>query len=181
MYFSEQKMSVEILKIMKPDHIQKVLKDFDWGTIIKFENSFENWRSSIGKPLNVQTTFTSVLHSGSNPPSPSCSYSQQPSPSGLSTSTIIDYEERCNTPDNPTASQISLANILNESPKGYLLVEGYKFKNKFNTEQRNMMIHVIAQYFDDKKLPLTLSTSQQLEREIVQRFPSEKLVIFFLN
>lgn len=54
--------------------------------------------------------------------------------------------------------------------------EYYKEHKEFQEEQRVVLINTIAQFFDEKDLNLPLATSYRLEQEIVDRFPSEKLV-----
>lgn len=49
-------------------------------------------------------------------------------------------------------------------------------KKKFQEEQRNILVGLIATFYEDKLVHLSLSTSYRLEKEILERFPSQKLV-----
>lgn len=50
---SIEKIDLEVLKIIKVRHIERLLCKFDLGTQIRFEFNLENWREKIGRPLDV--------------------------------------------------------------------------------------------------------------------------------
>ncbi|KAK4873245.1 hypothetical protein RN001_015274 [Aquatica leii] len=56
-----------------------------------------------------------------------------------------------------------------------MLVETYNKFGKFDEEQRNSLITLIAKFFEDKSLKMSSAASYKIEREILERFPSEKL------
>ncbi|XP_024873182.1 uncharacterized protein LOC112455476, partial [Temnothorax curvispinosus] len=61
---------IKILKIIKQHHIEKLLKSFDLGTQILFEDNLEKWRNSLNLPLETPNMNFSNL---SGPPSPALS------------------------------------------------------------------------------------------------------------
>lgn len=120
------------------------------------------WRELIGNPL----FFYSSSHFGPvfNNPSPSArsSLSRTESP-------VIPK------PSNPTSS-ISLSTILNNNSNGLALADSYNKNQKFSDKQRVQLINVVALYFNMNKIHLDLATSYKLEKEIVDKFPTEKKV-----
>lgn len=156
-----------MLKIIKSHHIERLLQKFDIGKQILFEHNLEEWRNSIGVPM--------VYPPDSTLSSPSTSRASTPSSREYR---YVPYV----TPPSPTEqsgdSQISLSSILNDTPKGIMLVEYYKKFSKFQDDQRTSLINLVAQCFEEKNVALTLAASYRLEREILERFPEEKLVIF---
>lgn len=158
--------------VIKHHHIERLLKNFALGTQIVFEHKLEEWRQSIGVPLVYHQYMSSKSSIRSfSPTSPSI-------PSRPSTPIYCN----CNQSDVQTSQdgEILLSTILNETPKATMLVEYYNKFLKFQDEQRISLINVVAQYYEDKGIALTLPTSYRLEKEIIERFPSEKLVIIFL-
>jgi len=161
---------VDILKIIKRHHIERLLKGCDLGTQILFEHKLEEWRQSIGSTLDsVQQESTSRSTSSS---------SISPT-DGLSNQTSIRFMpyERSPTPvDNCT---IMLSHILNDTSRGKGLVHYYNKFSQFHEDQRSILISLIAQHYEEKGVKMSLTTSYQLEKQILERFPSEKLVIIF--
>lgn len=72
------------------------------------------------------------------------------------------------------SSLIYLSNILNETPKGIMLYEYYKKFGKFQDDQITQLISTIAQYFEEKAIPMFLSSNYCLEKQILERFPTER-------
>lgn len=144
------------------------------GTQIMFEHNLEQWRQEIGITLvyeNVQCgrlmsslSFTSEATS----PLESLSLSRASTPSRETHfSPYQNEKEDC---------RICLSNVLNETAKGTMIVEYYNKYLKFQEDQRIALINLIAQFFEEKGVQISLSQSYKLEREILERFPTEKLV-----
>lgn len=72
-----------------------------------------------------------------------------------------------------------MANVLNETTKGTMLVEYYNKYLKFHEEQRSALINLIAIFFEEKGVHISLSHSYKLEMEILERFPTEQLVSIY--
>lgn len=85
--------------------------------------------------------------------------------------------ERPPTPDNCT---ITLSQILNDTSRGKGLVNYYNKFSQFHEDQRSILISLIAQHYEEKGIKMSLTTSYQLEKQILERFPTEKLVIYTL-
>lgn len=167
-FFLEQKISVEILKIMKRHHIEKLFKNLPIGTQILFEHRLENWRKALNITLENEFDISNYIK---YPIQNLCSPS-----SSASTASFHPYlPSRPETPD--VGTKINLADILNTA-KGQMLCSFYEINNKFEEEQRNSLINLICQYFDEKQVPMTLGTSHRIENDIMVRFKNEKLVIF---
>uniref|UniRef100_A0A1Y1MDQ4 Uncharacterized protein n=1 Tax=Photinus pyralis TaxID=7054 RepID=A0A1Y1MDQ4_PHOPY len=171
----DQKVFVPQLKMMGRHHVRELLEKYDVGTRIEFEHYLSLWRQSIGIPLN--------------------SYETGPTGSGMtrqlaSTSIWVDNLEPSDirspcsshhSTDAGSGAKVLLATILKDSPKAALLMEYWEKNSKFENEQRGALISVIARYFEDNRIPMTMAASYQLEREIVERFPTEKLEFYRTN
>lgn len=143
------------------------------GTQIFFESNLEKWRETVGCPLQScnpikQFSWYDNVHS-SSPQQRRTSISISPSPRSS------PYPQP-STPEPPQNNSPTLAEILNETKKGFQLVEYYNEHKEFKEEQRVVLINTVAQYFEERDLNLPLAITHRLEREIVDRFPSEKLV-----
>ncbi|KAF2887458.1 hypothetical protein ILUMI_18715, partial [Ignelater luminosus] len=161
-----QKVFVDILKIIEVHHIKRLLKSFDMRTQILFEYHLKEWRALLGCPLGICNTQRHVISSALPPQSQTttCSSSIQ----------IEPYSVQSLTPES-NETNINLSTVLNETTRGVMLTSYYTNFGKFNEEQRSMLINVIAQYLEDKKIQMSLSKSYQLERQILETFPTEKL------
>ncbi|XP_031353765.1 uncharacterized protein LOC116178415 [Photinus pyralis] len=161
--------------MMGRHHVRELLEKYDVGTRIEFEHYLSLWRQSIGIPLN--------------------SYETGPTGSGMtrqlaSTSIWVDNLEPSDirspcsshhSTDAGSGAKVLLATILKDSPKAALLMEYWEKNSKFENEQRGALISLIARYFEDNRIPMTMAASYQLEREIVERFPTEKLEFYRTN
>lgn len=143
------------------------------GTKILFEHCLEIWRESLGIPIasnnNTQgnSSSTIVVPYSANQSNILTNYSQPVSP-------INSY---CSSSSSASTndSYFKLADVLNTS-RGSLLVDFYIQNNHFNEKERNLLIHFIVQYFQENGLKMTLLQSHKIEKEIIERFPNEKLV-----
>lgn len=161
----------------KRHHIKFLMKKFDMATWITFEHHFEQWRDSIGMPLSA--------YSFSNAPSPTSSIGTVSRPqTPQSENHFSPYQLFPNSPslnDNESSTSIPLCTILESSTRGTMLVESYNKHGKFDEEQRNSLITLIARCFEDKSIKMSLTASYKVEKEILERFPSEKLVKFIFQ
>lgn len=153
--------------------MERLLKKFDMGTQILFEHCLEIWRASLGIPIagnndtqeNLSSTI--VVPYSANQSNIFTNYSQPVSPinSNCSSSSSTSTNDK----------HFKLADVLNTS-RGSLLVEFYIHNNHFNEKERNLLIQFIVQYFQENGLKMTLLQSHKIEKEIIERFPNEKLV-----
>lgn len=160
---------------MKRHHIERLLQKFDMGTQITFEHYLESWRDSLELPLTNFKGNSSKNILDTNPSTPSTSsYSRDSTPSRF-----VPYENKARsiTPED----YISLANILNKNHKGLKLMEYYTEFNQFHEEQRNQIVALIANTYEEKGVKMSLAYSHNLEDEILDRFPTEKKVFLCAN
>nr|CAI5862642.1 unnamed protein product [Callosobruchus analis] len=167
-YFIQQKITVSVLKIIRMHHIQKLFKDMPVGTQVIFEHHLKNWRKAIGSPLdNTLQNDGDVLNATQKPCLPAPSTQSTPA---SSCHPYLHPEERADA-----GAKIHLADILN-TVKGRMLCTFYEANQRFEEEQRNALVNLISQYFDEKQIPMSLATSYKIEKEIIGRFKNEKLV-----
>ncbi|KAF5281829.1 hypothetical protein FQA39_LY05043 [Lamprigera yunnana] len=118
---STDKVFVNVLKVMKRHHIERLLKKFHMGTQILFEHNLEEWRLLSGFPLDDKPltiiTGSRNLESIQN--------SSSPNTRASSPKSVSDYSE---IP--------SLNRILSKSPKSSAIFEYYSKIGKFQEEQR---------------------------------------------
>lgn len=136
------------------------------GTQITFEHNLEQWRHQQDTNFPLDGFV-----------SPSCSENSLKSQS--SDCQVSRWPSRCSTPDNSEGTSVLLSDILNESAKAQILVQYYNKFKMFQDEQRNTLIQLIAHYFEDKCIAMSLATSFKIERQIIERFPTEKLVSYY--
>ncbi|CAH0549725.1 unnamed protein product [Brassicogethes aeneus] len=169
-----QKVFVDVLMVIKHHHIERLLKNFKMGTQILFEHKLEEWRQSIGMPIghyySGDVLSKPLSSSPLSPPASSCASRASTPP--RHEPRFAPYSIPNKQPDN---CDIFLFNILSETPKGAMLVEYYNKFLKFQDDQRTSLINLVAQFFEDKGVPITLAISYRLEKEILDRFPNEKL------
>lgn len=160
-------MDVNVLKCIECHHLPRILRPFKYTTLIKFERNLRMWRESIGAPLYLysQSHFGAIQRCTS--PSVSSAFSESSLPRTSTTPRT----------DSPTKT-VTLSTILSSNANGTALAESYDVYHRFNEKQRWQLVTVIAQYFDINKVHLDLGATYNLEKEIVERFPTEKLVKF---
>ncbi|CAH0562831.1 unnamed protein product [Brassicogethes aeneus] len=131
-----------------------------------------NRRESIGLPFGLTPQ---PLFFYNNPPSPTSSSGTFRA--NTPPSRFTPYE-RSSTPDdtqNSNNDTIQLSIILDETSRGNILVHYYNKFSMFQEEQRSSLISLVAFYFEEKGIKMTLSSSHQMERQILERFPTEKI------
>lgn len=177
-YFLAQNVTVDILKIIKVHHIGALLLDFDMGTQILFEHKLQLWRESINCPLpapQCENDHTGLeRHHCISPVSSRSSIISSPRSSPYPTPQSLS--PRPDSPYHQDNKEIHLSDILNAMPKASKLCDYYDQKKSFGQKERNLLIDVIARYFEERELHLSLAHSYKLEKEVLERFPSEKLV-----
>lgn len=163
---------------MKRHHIQSALKTIPIGTQIMFEHNLEVWRQNIGLPLESPTE-NYVNYLSSPPVSPLYAFS--PRQSTASNELRFSPYSRTSSPDltSNETPLVSLQKILCDTEKGKMILEAYKKVSVLKQEQRYLLINTIAKYFEDHHTQLTLSLSYKLEKEIIELFPGEKIVIYY--
>uniref|UniRef100_A0A1B0C5D9 SAM domain-containing protein n=1 Tax=Glossina palpalis gambiensis TaxID=67801 RepID=A0A1B0C5D9_9MUSC len=71
---------------------------------------------------------------------------------------------------------ISLRQILRlAGPRGMSIIKYYQQYKKFTTAHRTQLVHTIVDFFDIHDFHLSLNTSHNLENQILNMFPTEKL------
>ena len=88
----------------------------------------------------------------------------------------MPYHRSTPTPEKSCIGMM-LSDVLNETSRGKGLVDYYNKFLGFHEDQRSVFISLIAHYYEDKGVKMSLAASYQLEQLILERFPSEKLVI----
>ena len=132
------------------------MDNFDIGTQVSFDYKLQNWRQSLStNSIDKKTSKSTTLDCRSSPYSrPSSSRS---------------------TDNNSNTCEVTLSEILNNSKKGKCLVDYFEEHKKFNENQRNALITVISFYLADNNINLSLKDSYRFEKEIISRFPTEKI------
>lgn len=166
---SDQRVFVNILKVIRREHITDLLRDFDFGSKITFETQLEKWRECEGNPLinsinSQDKTVSNVMTTTSTTAASTYSHRH------------LLYSKLDRSLKKVKRDDISLMDILNGTPMGLSLYEFYNKYSIFKEDQRTILINLIAKYFLDNDIHLSLSQSYRLEEEIVKSFPSEKKV-----
>ncbi|XP_055904858.1 uncharacterized protein LOC129940518 [Eupeodes corollae] len=150
---------------MKTRHIYLYLKNLEDGDKIIFEHMLEQWRESIGLPIEKDPMNSSFYSEKSMTPTQSPSTSRQSSPYPNPSSQGEEYEKQF----------VNISMILNNTARRQFLVNHYNSCQKFGEEQRKMLINTIVSYFEENHAVFTFRDSRRIEKEIVERFPTENL------
>ncbi|XP_055858330.1 uncharacterized protein LOC129920869 [Episyrphus balteatus] len=183
-HFKNEKIDLEVLAVIKPHYFERLLAPFTLGTHIMFEHNLEQWRNSIGFPLPRHRDTTSMFEPyrydkiSSLRPLQHTIVSSPPTASPAVSSSFKEISPITQNPETASQTRITLETILKTSPKGQMLVEIYKKNQKFKEAHRTLLIHLIAEYFNDKGIHLELAATYSIEREIISKFPSEQLEFY---
>lgn len=150
---------------MKPRHIRHLLKDCKIGEQILFEHNVGQWRNSIGIAFDNEIQMTKNDGKSEEPRSMSIIASRVPS--------YTSNRPSSRTPEPSESEAVTLSDVLSNH-HGNLLIERYACQNCFKDDERLMLIKLVAKYFEDNNIHLSLATSYRMEEEIVARFPTEK-------
>lgn len=131
------------------------------GDKFLFTFHFQKWREELNLPVSMQ-------HNSKNMLNPSTSSTMSSPKTGNSQSTL----DSSDVDDAPVAR---LVDILREHHSGKVLLETSSTEKLLTDEERQLIISLIAQHFHKNNLPMSLSTSYKLEKEILDMFPKEKL------
>ncbi|KAL1492416.1 hypothetical protein ABEB36_010668 [Hypothenemus hampei] len=171
-HFLAERVYISVLKVIKTKHVDMLMSNFPIGVQVMFDHHFEIWRNEIGLPLH-DLTIDNLPISNSVSRTPSRSSTPSSRETFSSNQRFLPYC-RPSTSDD----YFSLGLILNETSKGAILCDYYDKKNKFEEEQRNMLVALIATFYEDKSTHMSLAASYRLEKEILERFPTEKIEFY---
>lgn len=161
------------MKIIKPCHLKILLKNYKLGEQVLFDHFLEKWRQQFNVDVGVTREFSDINSLPSSPANNQKRHrsesreSCRSSPYSVPSPTSSEFIEK-----NPN---VTLGDILNSNSKGLFLTEYYKNNSKFKEEHRTLLINLIANFFEDHNFHMSLNTSYSLERQIVDRFPSENI------
>ncbi|KAJ8966103.1 hypothetical protein NQ314_003740 [Rhamnusium bicolor] len=141
----KQEHLFDYFMVIKRHHIERLLKEFDMGTQILFEHNLEEWRKLMGIPLENRTLTATTLEQSHNIESARST----PDSDYASAGSSLRYSPYSSKSPSDPGSNIMLSQILNESAKASMLSEYFKKFSKFEEEQRNALIGIIARYFED--------------------------------
>lgn len=145
----EHRITLEVLKILKPKHIDSLFYGLAVGDLAVFEENFEKWKlknMDVVKPNNQKQT----------------------SDISLTTTT----SKNCIT-NNKICSVMT---ILKDTHNGRAILKYYDENNILHEDQRQLLIKTIASYVDVKGITCSVSDTSQMESEICSIFPTEELV-----
>lgn len=73
-------------------------------------------------------------------------------------------------------NKFSVADILENTLSGKLILKYYTKNNVLHDDQRNLLITTISKYLFESEVKCSISNCFDLEKEICSLFPSEKMV-----
>ncbi|XP_075157406.1 uncharacterized protein LOC142230653 [Haematobia irritans] len=156
----DENITIDVLQIINRKHLEELTRRFKLGDKIVFEFNINKWREETGKPIHDEY-YLDVANISTSSRKSSCSsitFSQEP------------LTERF---DSNTG--VKLSTILNHNKTGKRILETYKKYEHINEDQRNLIITTIASYFHANELHMSLQESYNLEKQIIEMFPNEKL------
>ncbi|XP_036339063.1 uncharacterized protein LOC118748607 isoform X2 [Rhagoletis pomonella] len=100
-HLKDENVTIEVLEIIKCDHLKELLNKFKLGDRVVLELHFENWRNEIDKPLD--------FHSSSHRSCHNCSSTF----SSINSKSPICYTTDSTSQESQEVRLITLAVILN--------------------------------------------------------------------
>lgn len=134
------------------------------GDKVIFTHNLTKWREEINLLVdaasNLQKSPTiSSLHSNGS-------------------SDVKSTEVSYNSTDSDDSSKVTVQAVLKEHPTGRRVMEHYRKTNNMIEEHRNLIINIIATFFETNSYHMSLQISYKLENEILVMFPSEKIEFY---
>lgn len=122
------------------------------GDMILFEHHLKEWRKSHS--ISIQDIGAEPANTFSQ-----CSSNSASGPSLSETN----------------QQEVTLSQIFNENKKIKQITDYYNENSRLLCHHRSLLIDIICNYFEENSLHMSLSTSYQIEEQIILRFPTEKL------
>lgn len=155
MYFSDEEIFVDELKIMRPENCFDFIKQFKKGVQINFQYHLQKWQEINNYN---QHGFKNVQ--------------QQTYP--INTIPIDN---------NGGMKTINVLEIINNHNDGAFLKSHFVQENKFEDGHRHLLCNILIDYFLTKRSEKNLSTDEcdVISSQIVQLFPGELKVSNFVQ
>ncbi|XP_075167741.1 uncharacterized protein LOC142239880 [Haematobia irritans] len=149
----ENKINLEILKILQQHHIQRIFDGRPIGEHALFEHKLEQWKSSLNKNRNLSY------------------YTQN-----------YEDVDTVAQPMHLNKQQVfTVHDILNNTKSGSMIFKYYAEHRILHDEQRYLLINTIANFLQEKGIEYNVQQCAALEDEICTIFASEKKVNLCLN
>ncbi|KAI8120470.1 hypothetical protein CVS40_8289, partial [Lucilia cuprina] len=155
-FFQEQNITNHALSIMSVNDLFEITQQMKIGDKIIFKYNLQKWRAENNIPIMNQQTLSDSQESKT-----------VSSPFSLSQSSCSEFEFQ--------NSKIIVLDILKQHTSGCNILEYYEKIHLITEEQRSCLINIIVEHFESKNLQMSLQTSYEIERQILQIFQSEKL------
>lgn len=141
-------ITINILKILTPRHIDTLFRHMPVGELALFEIRLKEWK---------ETDNISVK-----------------SPKLLS----LNNDSCGNTPAFVKEPICSVSEILSSSQNGKLLLAYYMEHKEFKEEQRNLLVETITKYVEARGHNCTFAEYTEIGKQIGKIFPTESVVSY---
>lgn len=139
-----QKINTRVLKIMKPKHLEQILKEMLVGEQVLFEHYYESWKSS---------EFIANQSAENN---------------RNSTPNNID-----GTKNLPHDLIDKIRFILKNSTESIQILDYYEMYKHLNDSQKDLLTKAIADYIVANDNVLTIDEIYEIQKDYIQLFPAE--------
>ncbi|XP_023297680.2 uncharacterized protein LOC111680278 isoform X1 [Lucilia cuprina] len=145
-FFQEQNITIKTLSLMTSNDLTEITKHMKIGDKILFKHKLDKWRKDRNLPALVQPSTGEVQDT--------------------------QFQYFGTEVENP---KVNVLDILKLHKSGCKILKFYEKSQKISEEHRSCIMNIIVQHFESKDLHMSLQTSYQLENQILQIFPTEKL------
>lgn len=147
----DQPVDVNVLKKIKVIHANELLTLFPVGTKVLFIHDLEKWQKE-NQLLNSEPAVKNT--------------------ESLNNSDIASINKNSIVLQKPLIN-LELAEILNSSTHGNMIVNYFKSNNKLNDSKRTMLVDLIINYVITSKISMSVNVADSIASQIESLFPIE--------
>lgn len=142
---------MDVLKVLKPHHVQKLFADSPVGDEALFESNLERWKAASNVDVNTFCNTKLIL---------------EPSDQNHLTVNKDKY--------------FSVKQFLDTTKSGKMIQKYYIQHNILHEEQRNLLVNTIANFLQENGFECSIAKCSTIQKEICSIFPTEKEVSIYI-
>ncbi|XP_029346099.1 uncharacterized protein LOC115034203 [Acyrthosiphon pisum] len=152
--YVDQLIDMTTLSRMKSEQVYKLLNNFPYGIIFKFEEELVQWQNNINN-LNIATNANEMSLKKSN------------------VETIAKPHK--------SSHNLRVDEVLALSTQGSLILDYFKTHNKLNDGIRATLVDILIAQVLSQQIPMSVSLAESLANQIVAMFKTEVKDTYFMK
>lgn len=150
--YVDQLIDMTTLSRMKSEQVYKLLNNFPYGIIFKFEEELEQWQKNTNILNNCQNTNSNEMSLNKS-----------------NAETLPKPHKSCHN--------LRVDEVLTSSTQGSLILDYFKTHNKLNDGIRATLVDILIAQVLSQQIPMSVSLAESLANQIVAMFKTEVKVI----